>query len=264
VDQSVTAGQPVTFTVAAAGTGALRYQWTKNGINIVGATDASYSMPAAITADTGASFAAVVTSAKASTTSARATLTVLPASAAPIVLANPNRWRALVGDRAHFSVEAWSSTPMTYQWQKGAITANMADIPDATGPSYTTPPVALADSPTLYRCIISNVSGSVTTASEMLLVTAESRAPTQINSAVTVAAQVGVPFTYTILSTGGTDPIRYSASPLPPGLAVDGSSGVISGTPTNTGATQVEIGASNEGGTLQRTLVLTVSDTPFP
>jgi hypothetical protein len=206
----------------------------------------------------------VVTSAKASTTSARATLTVLPASAAPIVLANPNRWRALVGDRAHFSVEAWSSTPMTYQWQKGAITANMADIPDATGPSYTTPPVALADSPTLYRCIISNVSGSVTTASEMLLVTAESRAPTQINSAVTVAAQVGVPFTYTILSTGGTDPIRYSASPLPPGLAVDGSSGVISGTPTNTGATQVEIGASNEGGTLQRTLVLTVSDTPFP
>jgi len=137
VDQSVTAGQPVIFTVAASGTGALRYQWTKNGINIVGATDASYSMPAAITADTGDSFAAVVTSAKASTTSARATLTVLPASAAPIVLANPNRWRALVGEQAHYSVTAWSSTPMTYQWQKGAITANMADIPDAMGPSYT-------------------------------------------------------------------------------------------------------------------------------
>jgi poly(3-hydroxybutyrate) depolymerase len=260
-DQSVLAGQSVTFTVAGGGSGALRYQWTKNGVNIAGATGASYTIPAAITADCGASFAAIVTSGNSSATSVRATLTVLPAPGAPIVLANPVRWRALVNDLAHYSVTAWSNTPMTYQWQKGGGTANMADIPGATASTYTTAPVTLADSSTLYRCVISNAYGSVTTASEMLLVTTDPRAPTQLNSTITAAAQAGAPFQYTILSSGGTDPIRYIASPLPPGLTVDTATGVISGTPTAVGTTQIQIAASNDGGTFSRTLTLTVGDT---
>ena len=38
VNQTVTAGQTATFTVVAAGTAPLSYQWQKNGVNIAGAT----------------------------------------------------------------------------------------------------------------------------------------------------------------------------------------------------------------------------------
>ncbi|HYT24785.1 MAG TPA: carboxypeptidase regulatory-like domain-containing protein, partial [Candidatus Polarisedimenticolia bacterium] len=43
VNQTVTAGQTATFTVVAGGTAPLSYQWQKSGINIAGATSASYT-----------------------------------------------------------------------------------------------------------------------------------------------------------------------------------------------------------------------------
>lgn len=39
-DQTVTAGQPVSFAVTATGTAPLRYQWKKNGMDLVGETSA--------------------------------------------------------------------------------------------------------------------------------------------------------------------------------------------------------------------------------
>ena len=58
--QSVTAGQPATFTVAATGTAPLAYQWQRNGSAISGATSTSYTLPAAVVGDSGAVFRAVV------------------------------------------------------------------------------------------------------------------------------------------------------------------------------------------------------------
>jgi hypothetical protein len=53
-NRTVTAGQTATFSVTAAGTAPLSYQWRKNGANIGGATSASYSTPATTSADNGA------------------------------------------------------------------------------------------------------------------------------------------------------------------------------------------------------------------
>src|SRR5207245_2738239 len=53
VNQTVTAGQTASFTVVAAGTAPLSYQWQKNGANIAGATAASYTTPVTTTADSG-------------------------------------------------------------------------------------------------------------------------------------------------------------------------------------------------------------------
>src|SRR5215470_8691948 len=50
-NQTVTAGQPATFSVLATGTAPMSYQWQKNGANIAGATSASYTTPATATAD---------------------------------------------------------------------------------------------------------------------------------------------------------------------------------------------------------------------
>jgi glucose/arabinose dehydrogenase len=75
---TVDEGAPVTFTVGAAGDAPLTYQWRRDGQTIPGATGASYTLPSATAADSGARFSVVVTNAAGTATSADATLTVAP------------------------------------------------------------------------------------------------------------------------------------------------------------------------------------------
>lgn len=71
---TVNAGQPATFTVAAAGTG-LSYQWLKNGGAIGGATGPSHTIAATAAADAGV-YSVRISSGATTVTSASATLTV--------------------------------------------------------------------------------------------------------------------------------------------------------------------------------------------
>lgn len=258
-DQVVTAGQPVTFSVGATGSGALAYQWQKNGLSLAGATGAALTLPAALTPDNGAAFRVNVTDSQGTRTSTRATLTVKPAPGAPVLITNVARARILSGQKATFSIAAKRGAT-NYQWQKGTFTANMVDIPGATSSTYTTPVATTADHLTLFRCTASNAAGSATSASEMLFVTTTVAAPTDITSPSSALAQVNVPLSYTIVATGGTAPVTCSAAPLPAGLAVDPSTGVLSGTPTATGTTNVTLTASNSAGSFSRTLVLTITN----
>jgi hypothetical protein len=171
--------------------------------------------------------------------------------------------RVIPGRQASFSVAAWSASPMSYQWQNGTVTGNMADIPGATHATYTIPPPTLADHLTLFRCVVSNAAGNVTSADEILFVTASATPPTSITSVVSAEVQVGTPFHYTI-GCSGTTPLSYSASPLPAGLSLDADSGEISGVPEETGVTRITIGAGNSAGGTSRVLTLTVTDTPPP
>jgi hypothetical protein len=75
-DTTVRAGQRARFSVVASGTPPLHFQWTKNGVNITGATRASYTTPPATLEDNGSLFAATVTNGIGSVTSNNATLTV--------------------------------------------------------------------------------------------------------------------------------------------------------------------------------------------
>src|ERR1700680_271451 len=52
-DQSIKVGDAATFSVVAAGSVPLFYQWHKNGAAIAGASAASYTTPAAIPANDG-------------------------------------------------------------------------------------------------------------------------------------------------------------------------------------------------------------------
>ena len=75
-DQSVSSGQPATFTVTATGTGTLSYQWEKNAVPIAGATAPIYTTPAAALGDSGSVFAVAVSNANGSTASRSAKLLV--------------------------------------------------------------------------------------------------------------------------------------------------------------------------------------------
>lgn len=259
---TVAAGQPASFSVTAEGVPPLRYQWRRNGVDLPGATGASCSLPVTVPFDSGATFSAAVSDGSGTTTSTPATLTVTRPPGAPIILTNPARARVLVGQPGSFSVAAWSPTPVRYQWQRGEFTGHMTDIPGATGATYTTPPADLAEHHALFRCLVSNAAGSVASASEMLFVTAEPKAPTEITSPISVTAQAGVPFRYDLTSSGGTIPLTYSADPVPSGLVFDPVSGQISGTPTQAGSTRLAVGAANRAGRVSAVLVLTVTATP--
>jgi hypothetical protein len=78
--RSVNVGQTAAFSVVASGAATLTYQWQKNGVNITGATGASYTTPATVTADNNATFRVIVKNSLGSVTSANATLTVVPTS----------------------------------------------------------------------------------------------------------------------------------------------------------------------------------------
>jgi len=82
-DQSVIIGRTATFTVTAAGTAPLMFQWQKNGAPIPGATASSYTTPATVQTDDGSTFLVVVSNAVGSMSSAGAKLKVASGTAQP-------------------------------------------------------------------------------------------------------------------------------------------------------------------------------------
>jgi hypothetical protein len=77
-----------------------------------------------------------------------------------------------------------------------------------------------------------------------------------INPPFTANGTVGIAFTYQITATNS--PTSYNAAPLPAGLGVNTTNGLISGTPTTAGVTNVTISATNQHGTGSATLVITI------
>lgn len=84
VDLTVDSGASASFTVVAAGTAPLTYQWQKNDLAIVGATSATYAIAAAKLADVG-NYSCVVSNAYGSVITTVAALLV-HAPAAPFTL----------------------------------------------------------------------------------------------------------------------------------------------------------------------------------
>jgi Abnormal spindle-like microcephaly-assoc'd, ASPM-SPD-2-Hydin/Cep192 domain 4/HYDIN/CFA65/VesB-like, Ig-like domain len=175
--RTVTAGQTATFTVVAAGTAPLSYQWQKSGANIAGATGASYTTPATTTADSGSTFRVVVSNSAGTVTSAAATLTVTAATVAPTITTPPASRTVTAGQTATFTVVAAGTAPLSYQWQKSG-----ANIAGATGASYTTPATTTADSGSTFRVVVSNSAGTVTSAAATLTVNAASAPAIQLSS----------------------------------------------------------------------------------
>ncbi|GGX05150.1 alginate lyase family protein [Streptomyces lomondensis] len=82
----------------------------------------------------------------------------------------------------------------------------------------------------------------------------------QLTSATAAFANKGVPFKHILRATH--EPVRFTADGLPDGLRVDRRTGLISGTPTQTGEFKVTTSAGNAAGDATGTLTLTVGTPP--
>src|SRR5690606_20491640 len=79
-----------------------------------------------------------------------------------------------------------------------------------------------------------------------------------ITSGAAASGTVGTAFTHTVTATG-TAPLTYSATGVPVGLAINATTGAITGTPTAAGPKDVTITATNAYGADSKTLTINIS-----
>ncbi|MEM7167916.1 MAG: immunoglobulin domain-containing protein [Planctomycetota bacterium] len=156
VGSDLCSGDPLSLSVTATGAGTLMYQWRLDGNDIVGATSATYSVAAAVPADSG-DYDVVVMNGCSIAISATATVSVVDF---PTITAQPQPQDGCVGDMVTFSVTATGSA-LTYQWHKDG-----ADLSGETAASLTITVDAAAAG--IYGCRVAAGSCSVESATAAL------------------------------------------------------------------------------------------------
>ena len=250
--QTVDAGQTATFSVAATGTGSISYQWRKDGNDIAGATQSSYSF-AATSIDNDTVFAVAVSNASGTLLSNNASLWVL---SAPAIRSQPAARTVTAGQTATFSVEATGTAPLRYQWRK-----NGSNISGATSSTYTTPGASLGDSGAGYSVVVSNAAGTVTSNSAALTVALATVAPAINTQPANRTVTAGETATFWVTATG-TGPFNYQWKKN--GTDISGATSSSYTTPATSSAdsgAQYSVVVSNSAGTVassSATLTVTV------
>jgi len=156
--RTVTNGSPASFTVVA--TGSPRYQWRKYGTNLVGITNATYTIGITATNSAGP-YSVVVSNSAGFTNSLDAILTVLDP---PSIAAGPQNLTVTNRGRASFDVIAFGIPPPAYQWRRNGNT-----IAGATASSFVINNAQQNDDAD-YTVVVSNSVNSVVSAAAHLTV----------------------------------------------------------------------------------------------
>ncbi len=115
-NQFVQPNTNVTMTVGATGTGTLRYQWRFEGMDIPGATNASYSFTGANVNNHHGNYTVVVSDDLSTTTTSNALVYVMLRVGIVTHLQNMS---VLQGGTVTFSVVATGAPPLWYRWIRG-------------------------------------------------------------------------------------------------------------------------------------------------
>ena len=174
------------FTVGATGTVPLSYQWSLNGTNIPGATASILTLADVAQRDLGA-YVVVVTNAFGSVTSSNAMLFMYPFIAIPFSGA-VTYW----GKPATFDLQAWGTSPLTYQWFKDGD-----KLLNATN-SYLLFTSMQSTNAGLYSVVVSNPLGTITNTPAQVIVYP---AGVSLGFAPTVTINGVIGYSYTIQRT---------------------------------------------------------------
>jgi len=184
-------GQNVSFKIKATGD-SLNYQWLKNGINLQGATDSTFSINLVTFSDSG-NYSCNISNTCGSVTSNYVYLYVSPNSL-PSIVSHPVNQNACIADSVSFNIVAIGGF-LNYQWSK-----NNVNINDANNLSYSISSVSQADNGN-YSCFISNNCGSIT--SDYATLTVSSKPQTSNISGFTNVTVNQTP-TYTVTNHSGS------------------------------------------------------------
>ncbi len=198
---TVNQGASAAFSVTAAGSGPLTYQWRKNGVNIGGATNSSYVISTSAEADAGG-YSVVVTNSAGSATSATATLVV---NIAPVITQQPTNVTTTQGSTATFTVQARGTSPITYQWKK-LTNGTYQDIVGATQPTYSISSTNKAADETSYQVVVTNSVGTVT--SNNVTLTVNLTPPAIVEQPQNQTVNQGQNATFAV-SVSGVGPFTY-------------------------------------------------------
>lgn len=169
-----TNGGTASFSVEAAGTPELVYQWLFNGAiltngpsgtgsTIAGSTSTNLTITGLTSSDLG-NYQVVITNDYGSVTSSIASLAI---AAPPQITSQPQDAAVLSGQVVNLDVTATGSDPLAYRWQaNGSNLSNGTTSDNSFIQGVTTSHLSISNSSTndtgLYRVIISNNFGSVT------------------------------------------------------------------------------------------------------
>ena len=158
INQTACAGNSVSFSVAATGSG-LTYQWRKgtvnliNGGNISGANSDTLTINPVNISDTAYNYNVIVTgSCTPNDTSIFVSLTT--GGSSPIITTEPINQTVCAGNSINFSVTATGSG-LTYQWRKGTVNLiNGGNISGANSDTLTINPVNISDTAYNYNVVV--------------------------------------------------------------------------------------------------------------
>ena len=198
---SLNPGQAGAVTVGVTGTPPLTYQWRKDGTNIAGATAASYPVASAATAD-GGNYSVVITNAYGTVTSSAAAVTVTTANIPASIANQPVSLVRNVGDSASFSVAAFGSSPITYQWRKDGTA-----ITGATTNALALTNVISANAGAYTVIVSAGAGANATTVTSAAATLAVNTAPAITTQPASVTTAVGQNVSFTVAATGSPTPI---------------------------------------------------------
>jgi hypothetical protein len=203
--QAVIAGTTAVFNVTAGGSGPLQYQWRFNSVDIPGATNTSYTVTNAQTAQAGP-YTVLVFNGVGSALSANATLTV---NNPPTITTPPANLTVTNGNNATFTVAATGTGALFYQWRFGGT-----NLAGGTSTNLTLTNVqAAAAGP--YTIVVTNLYGSAS-ASAVLTVLVKPVITAQ-PSPTNVFLLPGSNYTMSI-SASGTLPLSFRWRKVPGGI----------------------------------------------
>lgn len=192
--QDLIRGGSMTMAVVATGTPAPNYQWRRNGINLVGKTDASLALNSVTEAEVGR-YDVVVSNFLGTVISEPADVFLVSVPSINASLASQN---LTVGGTLRLEIQA-SGIGLRYEWDRDGV-----PISTATQPVFIRTNAQESDSGT-YRVKVSNAAGTVTSGDAIIRIYRPIVFQFQPEGQT---VQAGSPFKLSVQATG-TGPLSY-------------------------------------------------------